>query len=202
MANVEDVYHVLLHHLRELIDLNFALATIIATEAKQDVQIAKQDIMITVLGNILACCQQIDQNTDQLEAQLNTVIATLNSIDGKVATEATLLTISNDVASIITEIQALNNRPELADNCSVSNIGASLTEVTLIAANTLRREVAIHNNSNGILYVICGGGATATNYNWRLRRGDHLTVDSFRGDLKGIFTNATGFAMVTEHFYT
>ena len=93
-------------------------------------------------------------------------------------------------------------RVELADSSSTSNISASLTEVTLMASNALRKEVTIQNNSNGILYVIRGGGVTATNYNWKLRRGDHLTIDDFRGDIKGIFTNATGFAMVSESYYT
>lgn len=106
------------------------------------------------------------------------------------------------VAKMQQLIDAVNqvDRPELADNCNVTNVPASLTEVTLQAANTLRKEVVIHNNSNGVLYVICGGGVTSSNYNWKLKRGDHLTVDSFRGALTGIFTNATGFAMVTETF--
>ena len=68
----------------------------------------------------------------------------------------------------------------LADNCTTTNIDASLTEVTLQAINSLRKEVVIQNNSNGVLYVLCGGGVTSTNYNWKLKRGDHLTIDSFR----------------------
>jgi hypothetical protein len=96
----------------------------------------------------------------------------------------------------------VNVKPILADNSTTINVPASLVEVTLILANTLRKEVTIHNNSNGILYVIRGGGVTATNYNWKLRRGDTLTIDDFRGDIKGIFTNATGFAMVSESYYT
>jgi hypothetical protein len=66
----------------------------------------------------------------------------------------------------------------------------------------LRKEVTVQNNSNGILYVIRGGGVTSTNYNWKLKKGDHLTIDDFRGDIKGIFTNATGFAMVSESYYS
>jgi hypothetical protein len=93
-------------------------------------------------------------------------------------------------------------RGTLADQSTTINIPASLTEVTLIPANTLRREVTIQNNSNGILYVIRGGGATSTNYNWKLKKGDHLTVDDFRGDIKGSFTNAVGFAMVSESYYS
>jgi len=108
-----------------------------------------------------------------------------------------------EVAKMQTLIDAVNlvDRPELAINSTTTNVPASLTEVSLQVANALRKEVVIQNNSNGVLYVICGGGVTATNYNWKLKRGDHLTIDSFRGEIKGIFTNATGFAMVTEVYY-
>lgn len=108
------------------------------------------------------------------------------------------------VAKMQTLIDAVDaiERGTLADNSTTVNIPASLTEVTLMASNTLRKEVTIQNNSNGILYVIRGGGVTATNYNWKLKRGDHLTIDDFRGDIKGIFTNAIGFAMVSESYYT
>ena len=90
----------------------------------------------------------------------------------------------------------------LADSSNTINIPASLIEVTLIATNTLRKEVTVQNNSNGVLYVIRGGGVTSTNYNWKLKSGDHLTIDDFRGDIKGIFSNAVGFAMVSESYYT
>jgi hypothetical protein len=90
----------------------------------------------------------------------------------------------------------------LAPNSTTVNISGNLSEVLLMASNTLRREVTIQNNSNGTLYVIRGGGVTSTNYNWKLKRGDHLTIDDFRGDIKGIFTNIIGFAMVSESYYT
>ncbi len=108
------------------------------------------------------------------------------------------------VAKFQTLIDAVDSieRGTLADNVTTVNIPASLIEVTLIVSNTLRKEVTIQNNSNGVLYVIRGGGVTATNYNWKLKRGDHLTIDDFRGDIKGIFTNAVGFAMVSESYYT
>ena len=109
-----------------------------------------------------------------------------------------------EVAKIDTLIDAVNGieRGTLADNSTTINISGSLTEVTLMTANTLRREVTVQNNSNGILYLIRGGGVTATNYNWKLKTGDHLTIDDFRGDIKGIFTNIIGFAMVSESYYT
>ncbi len=108
-----------------------------------------------------------------------------------------------EVAKMQTLIDAVDaiEKGTLADNSTTINISGSLTEVTLMTSNSLRKEVTIQNNSNGILYVIRGGGVTATNYNWKLKTGDHLTVDDFRGDIKGIFTNAIGFAMVSESYY-
>lgn len=93
-------------------------------------------------------------------------------------------------------------KQSLAENSTTVNVPASLIEVTLMAVNSLRREVTVQNNSNGVMYVIRGGGVTSTNYNWKLKRGDHLTIDDFRGNIKGIFVSAIGFAMVSESYYT
>ena len=95
----------------------------------------------------------------------------------------------------------VNTKPVLTDNATITNVVASLTEVVLQATNSLRRELVIHNSSNGILYVICGTGVTATNYTYKLSREDYVIIDTYRGQVNGIFTNATGFAMVTEKFY-
>ena len=109
-----------------------------------------------------------------------------------------------EVAKMQVLIDAVDGieRGTLASLVNTDNIPSSLTEVLLMASNVLRKEVTIQNNSNGVLYVIRGGGVTTTNYNWKLKRGDHLTIDDFRGDIKGIFTNATGFAMVSESYYS
>jgi hypothetical protein len=95
----------------------------------------------------------------------------------------------------------VNTKPVLTDNATITNIAASLTEVVLQAQNSLRRELVIHNSSNGTLYVICGTGVTTTNYTYKLSREDYVIIDTYRGQINGIFTNAVGFAMVTEKFY-
>lgn len=112
-----------------------------------------------------------------------------------------------DIRRIVTGVSGggaggtVNTKPVLTDNATISNIAASLTEVTLQALNSLRRELVIHNNSNGTLYVICGSGVTTTNYTYKLSREDYVIIDTYRGQINGIFTNAVGFAMVTEKFY-
>lgn len=95
----------------------------------------------------------------------------------------------------------VNTKPVLTDNATITNIPASLTEVLIQATNSLRRELVIHNSSNGTLYLICGTGVTSTNYSYKLRREDYVIIDTYRGQVNGIFTNAVGFAMVTEKFY-
>jgi hypothetical protein len=92
-------------------------------------------------------------------------------------------------------------KQQLADNKSVVNIPASLTEVLLKGQNTSRRELTIYNNSNGTLYVLYGTGVTSTNYTHKLKIGDSAHLDDYRGVVNGIFTSASGFAMVTEVYY-
>lgn len=92
-------------------------------------------------------------------------------------------------------------KPELASNATVNNVAASLTEVLIAPANSLRREIVIHNNSNGTLYIICGSGVTATNYSYKLSRQDYVIIDTYRGQINAIGTSASGFYMVTEKFY-
>lgn len=92
-------------------------------------------------------------------------------------------------------------KPVLSGNSTVTNIPASLSEVVIQAQNSLRRELTIHNNSNGILYVLLGAGVTSTNYTYKLSREDYVIIDHYRGAVNGVFTNATGFAMVTENYY-
>jgi len=89
----------------------------------------------------------------------------------------------------------------LAENKTVTNVSASLTQVLLQAQNTLRRELTIHNNSNGTLYVLYGTGVTSTNYTHKLKMGDSAHLDDYRGVVNGIFTSAIGFAMITEVYY-
>lgn len=112
-----------------------------------------------------------------------------------------------DIRRIVTGVSGggvggtVNTKPVLTDNASITNVPASLTEITLQALNSLRRELVIHNSSNGTLYVICGSGVTSTNYTYKLSREDYVIIDTYRGQINGIFTNAVGFAMVTEKFY-
>lgn len=88
-----------------------------------------------------------------------------------------------------------------APNKTVTNIPASLSEFVIYTTNSLRREVTLHNNTNGIVYVLYGIGVTTTNYSHKLNRQDTLHVDDYRGQINAICSNATGFLMATETYY-
>lgn len=107
----------------------------------------------------------------------------------------------NNSYSVTTTITMGDLKLSLAPNKTVTNIAASTSEFVLQTTNSLRRELTIHNNSNGILYVLYGTGITTTNYSQKLNRQDTLHVDDFRGQINGLCQSATGFIMVTETFY-
>jgi hypothetical protein len=105
------------------------------------------------------------------------------------------------VEADITIGDEVNIKFQLADNSTVTNLPSSLVAITLKAQNSLRRELTIHNNTNGKVFVLKGSGATSTNYSYELAIKDHLHIDDYRGIVTAICTDTTGSILVTETYY-
>ena len=88
-----------------------------------------------------------------------------------------------------------------APNKTVVSIPASITDVSVMPQNALRRELTIHNNTGGIVWVLYGSGATSTNYSQKLNIQDTLHCNDYRGQVNAICQSAIGFLMVTETYY-
>ena len=158
MANVEDVYHVLLHNLQELLELNLAVGTIVATEANQDVQIANQGTMITALGNILASCQAIDINTDSLETLLQQLI---EQVKNKGTTTQILVAASTSSVSLI---PAQTDRVEaVITNDTNKDMWVTFGTASLLAGNgtkLFRSGIMVVDRTDEEVFGIWEAGAT------------------------------------------
>lgn len=91
----------------------------------------------------------------------------------------------------------------LYSNGTTTGVPANATAVTLMAANTSRRELIIKNSSisSGILYYKYGSGAAISsgNYVESLAPGDSAYINTYNGLVTGIWDSATtGFANITE----
>lgn len=81
---------------------------------------------------------------------------------------------------------------------ALTTVNASVTSVTVLAANTARVEATITNNSTAILYVALGATSATTAYSYKLFQDDTLIIDKYSGVISGIWASATGAAQVTE----
>lgn len=85
---------------------------------------------------------------------------------------------------------------------TVTNVAASASSVTLLAANTARKQAIITNDStSATLRVIYRAAvASATSYSDLLLAGSSVRLGpgEYTGEIRGIWEAATGFAMVTE----
>ena len=85
---------------------------------------------------------------------------------------------------------------------TVTNVAASASSVTLLAANTARKQAIITNSmGSATLRVIYKAAvASATNFSDILLAGSSVRLDpgDYTGEIRGIWDAATGFAMVTE----
>ncbi len=88
-----------------------------------------------------------------------------------------------------------------ADTGTTANVSSSATNVTLLAANSDRGGLVIHNDSTAILFVKFGATAVATDYTYEMGPGDHLEILEgliYTGIVDGIWASANGAARVTE----
>ena len=83
-------------------------------------------------------------------------------------------------------------------SAAVTRIAGAITSVTLLAANTARKQAIIINDSTSVLYVKYGATASNTDFTFIVLAGGSLIIDDYTGRLDGIWSTATGSAQLTE----
>lgn len=82
---------------------------------------------------------------------------------------------------------------------TLSNVSASATSVTVLAANTGRLGAIVVNDSTVNAYVKYGTTASTTSFTVKMLPGDYHEVPfGYTGIITGIWDSATGSARVTE----
>ncbi|KPM56273.1 hypothetical protein CcI49_03305 [Frankia sp. CcI49] len=91
-------------------------------------------------------------------------------------------------------------RERAASTGTHTNVAASASAVTVLAANTARIGAAITNESTATLYLRVGAGTvTATSYTVALGPGDYYELPArYTGIVSGIWSAADGAARVAE----
>lgn len=89
---------------------------------------------------------------------------------------------------------------QTSSTATTSSIAASISSVTLLAANVSRRGATIFNDSNRILYVRLGSTASTTNYTVQLGTDAYYEVPyGYTGEINGIWVaGSSGNARITE----
>lgn len=86
-----------------------------------------------------------------------------------------------------------------APTATLTNVAASASSVTVLAANTGRLGATIYNDSSATLYLKYGSAASATSFTVKLNQDDVAEVnDGYTGIITGLWSSATGTARVTE----
>jgi len=103
-----------------------------------DVVIVKDwDSLITLLTDLLVCCNQIKANTDTIEAQLTAQIVLLTSLDTELLAQGvTLDSILADTTSIIAQLTTLNGK-DYATETTLALIDSVLDSIKVDTGNML-----------------------------------------------------------------
>jgi hypothetical protein len=80
-----------------------------------------------------------------------------------------------------------------------TTVAASVSNVTLLAANSSRLGATIYNDSTAILYIRLQASASTSNFTVKLFPDDYYEVPfGYTGIIDGVWASATGNARVTE----
>jgi hypothetical protein len=82
----------------------------------------------------------------------------------------------------------------------VTSVAASVTSVTLLAANASRQGASFFNDSSAVLYLKLGPTSSTTSHTVQLVAGQlyELAAPVYTGVIDGIWGSATGSARATE----
>jgi hypothetical protein len=94
---------------------------------------------------------------------------------------------------------AVESKQKPASTATLANITAATSSTTILASNTSRLHVVLHNDSLATLDLKYGSSASATSYTYELQPGDHWEMPYlYTGIITGIWTSVDGAARVTE----
>jgi hypothetical protein len=89
--------------------------------------------------------------------------------------------------------------PSTSGTATPTSVGASITSVSLLAANSARKGTTIWNNSTANLYVEFGAIATTSAFTARLGAGGYYEIPfTYTGIISGIWDAVNGSALVRE----
>ncbi len=84
---------------------------------------------------------------------------------------------------------------------ALTQVTSSTSSVTILAANTNRKEALIFNNSTANLFLAFTGTASVTAFTVKLAAGGSyaLPMPLYKGVISGIWDAVNGTAQVTEY---
>lgn len=130
-----------------------------------------------------------------------TAVALQVTDDGKMKMDVSSVTVSNVEISNDAGNPVPVSSGGAKATASISRVSASVTSVTLLAANANRRRVVIYNESTASLRIKLGATASATSYSLLLGPGDTYESPTdwvYTGAVDGIWDAANGAAQITE----
>ena len=109
---------------------------------------------------------------------------------------------SGDVQTLLTDTAGrleVNTTGSDSTTSTLTNVAASATNVTLLAANTDRTGAIIVNDGNKNLYIKFGATASTTSFTAKIPSNGYYEVPfSYTGIIDGIWDSANGSARITE----
>lgn len=106
----------------------------------------------------------------------------------------------NDTARDVSATYPLPVVPAPSGTGTLTSVTASITSVTVLAANANRKGALVFNDSTSVVYLAFASSASATAFTVKLAAGSYyeMPTPAYTGIITGIWVAANGSARATE----
>lgn len=162
---------------------------------------AKQDDIITAIGAIPGGGVQYTTGDVDTTVTGNALIwfdATDTALH--VTETSGLPTFDSNVENAVNQTTNTLNAAYGSDTANLSNVAASATSVSILAANPNRTGLILCNDSSSAMYLKYGTTASTSSFTYKIPANSNfeMAFPIFRGAIDAIWDSATGNARVTE----
>jgi hypothetical protein len=121
-----------------------------------------------------------------------TLTARLNTLGQKTSANSAPVVLASDQPAIPVTT-------DTSTTSAITSVAASITTVTLLALNTLRKGATFYNDSSSFLYLKLGATASTTSFTVKIAPSGYYEVpSSYTGVIDGIWVSAVGSARITQ----
>lgn len=154
----------------------------------------------TAVGTVNTSVGTVNTSVQAVKTSVDAAKASIDSMSAKIPALGQAAMAASQPVVIASDQPAIATKDQKAAGATLSSVSGSTSSVELLDANSSRRAVVLHNDSNAIAYVAFAATASSSAYTYKMYPNATLELSQVvtAGKIAAIWTVANGAMKITE----